>query len=65
MTGGYGKGPDIINSCTVNVERGEIVSILGPNSAGKSNDGSGKPVGWEIDEYIFKTFISSQRGREN
>ena len=22
MTGGYGKGPDIINSCTVNVERG-------------------------------------------
>ena len=30
MTGGYGKGPDIINSCTVNVERGEIVSILGP-----------------------------------
>jgi len=36
MTGGYGKGPDIINSCTVNVERGEIVSILGPNGAGKS-----------------------------
>ena len=36
MTGGYGKGPDIINSCTVNVEKGEIVSILGPNGAGKS-----------------------------
>ena len=36
MTGGYGRGPDIINSCTVNVERGEIVSILGPNGAGKS-----------------------------
>ena len=36
MTGGYGKGPDIINSCTVNVERGEIVSILGPNGAGKT-----------------------------
>ena len=36
MTGGYGKGPDIINSCSVNVERGEIVSILGPNGAGKS-----------------------------
>jgi len=36
MTGGYGKGPDIINSCTVNVKRGEIVSILGPNGAGKS-----------------------------
>jgi len=36
MTGGYGKGPDIINSCSVNVNRGEIVSILGPNGAGKS-----------------------------
>ena len=36
MTGGYGKGPDIINSCSLNVERGEIVSILGPNGAGKS-----------------------------
>ena len=28
MTGGYGNGPDIINSCTVNVNKGEIVSIL-------------------------------------
>ena len=36
MTGGYGRGPDIINSCSVNVEKGEIVSILGPNGAGKS-----------------------------
>ena len=36
MTGGYGKGADIINSCTVNVNKGEIVSILGPNGAGKS-----------------------------
>ena len=36
MTGGYGKGPNIINSCSLNVERGEIVSILGPNGAGKS-----------------------------
>jgi len=36
MTGGYGKGPDIINSCSINVNRGEIVSILGPNGAGKS-----------------------------
>ena len=36
MTGGYGKGPDIIHSCSVNVDRGEIVSILGPNGAGKS-----------------------------
>ena len=36
MTAGYGNGPDIINSCTINVERGEIVAILGPNGAGKS-----------------------------
>ena len=36
MTGGYGKGPDIISSCSVNVNQGEIVSILGPNGAGKS-----------------------------
>ena len=36
MTGGYGNGPDIIHSCSVTVDRGEIVSILGPNSAGKS-----------------------------
>jgi len=35
MTGGYG-GPDIITSCTVAVNRGEIVAILGPNGAGKS-----------------------------
>ena len=32
MTGGYGNGPDIINSCSVNVDKGEIVSILGPNA---------------------------------
>ena len=36
MTAGYGNGPDIINSCSVNVDRGEIVAILGPNGAGKS-----------------------------
>ena len=30
MTGGYGDGPDIISSCTINVNRGEIVAILGP-----------------------------------
>ena len=36
MTAGYGDGPDIINSCTINVNKGEIVAILGPNGAGKS-----------------------------
>ncbi len=36
MTGGYGDGPNIINSCTINVNKGEIVAILGPNGAGKS-----------------------------
>ena len=36
MTAGYGKGPDIINSCSIQVDRGEIVAILGPNGAGKS-----------------------------
>ena len=36
MTAGYGKGPDIISSCTINVNKGEIVAILGPNGAGKS-----------------------------
>ena len=36
MTAGYGDGPDIITSCSINVSRGEIVAILGPNGAGKS-----------------------------
>ena len=36
MTGGYEDGPDIINSCTINANKGEIVAILGPNGAGKS-----------------------------
>ncbi|MDP6094253.1 MAG: ATP-binding cassette domain-containing protein, partial [SAR324 cluster bacterium] len=36
MTAGYGNGPDIINSCSINADRGEIVAILGPNGAGKS-----------------------------
>jgi len=35
MTGGYG-GADIINSCSIEVNRGEIVASLGPNGAGKS-----------------------------
>lgn len=35
MTGGYG-GADILNDCTIAVERGEIAVIVGPNGAGKS-----------------------------
>ncbi len=36
MTASYGEGPDIITSCSINANRGEIVAILGPNGAGKS-----------------------------
>ena len=36
MTAGYGNGPDIISSCRIKVNKGEIVAILGPNGAGKS-----------------------------
>ena len=36
MTAGYGDGPDIINSCSITANKGEIVAILGPNGAGKS-----------------------------
>ena len=35
MTGGYG-GADILHSCTIAVEKGEIAVIVGPNGAGKS-----------------------------
>jgi len=35
MTGGYG-GADILNNCTIAVEKGEIAVIVGPNGAGKS-----------------------------
>ncbi|WP_170381123.1 ABC transporter ATP-binding protein [Ruegeria atlantica] len=36
MTGGYGKGPDILHDCTIAVDAGEIAVIVGPNGAGKS-----------------------------
>ena len=36
MTAGYGDGPDIISSCSIKVDKGEIVAILRPNGAGKS-----------------------------
>lgn len=35
MTGGYG-GADILNNCTIGVEKGQIAVIVGPNGAGKS-----------------------------
>jgi branched-chain amino acid transport system ATP-binding protein len=36
MTGGYGAGANILNGCTVAVEKGQIAVIVGPNGAGKS-----------------------------
>ncbi|MCX7300040.1 MAG: ABC transporter ATP-binding protein [Rhodobacterales bacterium] len=36
MSGGYGKGANILQGCTVAVEKGEIAVIVGPNGAGKS-----------------------------
>lgn len=36
MTGGYGKGADILHDCTISVAKGEIAVIVGPNGAGKS-----------------------------
>ncbi len=36
MTGGYGRGADILHACTVAVEKGQIAVIVGPNGAGKS-----------------------------
>ena len=35
MTGGYGP-VDIVHSCTIAVEKGQIAVIVGPNGAGKS-----------------------------
>ena len=36
MTGGYGRGADILHDCTIAVNPGEIAVIIGPNGAGKS-----------------------------
>ena len=36
MTGGYGTGANILNGCTIAVEKGQIAVIVGPNGAGKS-----------------------------
>ncbi|WP_373357061.1 ABC transporter ATP-binding protein [Pseudoroseicyclus sp. CXY001] len=36
MTGGYGRGADILHGCTIAAEAGQIAVIVGPNGAGKS-----------------------------
>ena len=36
MTGGYGRGADILHACTIAVDEGQIAVIVGPNGAGKS-----------------------------
>ena len=36
LTGGYG-GVNIIEDCSFNVNRGEIVSLIGPSGSGKSS----------------------------
>lgn len=36
MTGGYGRGADILHDCTVAADPGQIAVIVGPNGAGKS-----------------------------
>jgi len=36
MTGGYGRGADILHGCTISVDTGRISVIVGPNGAGKS-----------------------------
>ena len=38
ITGGYGRGPDILHGCTIAVNPGEIAVIVGPNGAGKSTE---------------------------
>lgn len=35
MRGGYG-GADILNGCTIGVDKGQIAVVVGPNGAGKS-----------------------------
>ena len=36
LTGGYGRGANILNGCTIAVDKGKIAVIVGPNGAGKS-----------------------------
>ncbi len=36
ISGGYGKGADILHCCNISVDKGEIAVVVGPNGAGKS-----------------------------
>jgi branched-chain amino acid transport system ATP-binding protein len=36
MVGGYGQGANILQGCTIAVDKGQIAVIVGPNGAGKS-----------------------------
>ena len=36
MRCGYNAGADILNDCTIGVDKGEIAVVVGPNGAGKS-----------------------------
>ena len=46
MTGGYGaRTPDILHSCTIAVDPGQIAVIVGPNGAGKS---TGMKAVWHV-----------------
>jgi ABC-type branched-subunit amino acid transport system ATPase component len=36
LVAGYLPGVNILNGCSVHVDRGELVGIIGPNGAGKS-----------------------------
>ncbi len=36
MTGGYGRGADILHHCSIWVDKGEIAVVVGPNGSGKS-----------------------------
>lgn len=36
VVAGYGRGPDILQGLTANIEEGQVVCVIGPNGAGKS-----------------------------
>ena len=36
VTAGYVPGVNILNSCSLELRRGELIGIIGPNGAGKT-----------------------------